>query len=123
MVVCLNIRKSLSQYQRHSASTVSRFITASCCLARASSEREILVPPSLCLVPQVSTPSISDSGPVCSFGQLCWFCLFLSDLPTQEVPYSKHGECLVYRRYGNSIKMFRSSTISKIGNCEERLVR
>lgn len=82
IVVCLNIRKSMSEYQRHSASTVSKFIAASSCLARASSGPEILVPLSLYLVSQVSTPSISDIGPVFSFGQLCWDCFFLSDLLT-----------------------------------------
>ena len=64
MVVCLNIRKSISGYQRHSASAVSKFITVSSCLARASSGRAVLVPLSLCLAPQVSTPSTSDVGPV-----------------------------------------------------------
>lgn len=54
----------MSEYQRHSASAVSNFIAASSCLARASSGSEILVPLSLCLVPQVSTPCTSYIGPV-----------------------------------------------------------
>lgn len=103
MVVCLNIRKSMSEYQRHSASGVSRFIAAASCLARASSGPEILpLPPRL--VPQVSTPSTSDISPVCSFSQLCWDCLFVWDLLTQELD-GKHRGCLAHRIYGISVRI------------------
>lgn len=91
MVVSLNIRKSMSEYKRHSASAISKFIAAASYLARASSGPEILVLFSLCLVSQVSTTSTSDIGVVLAFGQICWDYRFLSVWLTQVLARSSMG--------------------------------